>query len=167
MKTEKDGDTLLVKPYKRFYYSSAIFAGVFFFLLYKTATLFFPQIADIYFFKISDSYIDIKFMLIAIVIIGFIGAFLQAETVRFLNEYRISDDQIVVKQGLFKNETIIPVNGRLLITSRQNVIDYLLGLVNIELEADGDSSSPEAVLLHVPTWVFNDLTKRKRNKDYY
>jgi uncharacterized membrane protein YdbT with pleckstrin-like domain len=129
---------------------------------------FFPSITNTIFYEMNYSDLKITFDLWMVghifVILLLIKNILKISHIKLFNNYHLTNANIVIRNGLFNNKISLPLNGRLLLESKQNFIQVFINLVDIELEADGDSSAPEAVLKNVSPKYFDLLNELKNNR---
>jgi len=149
---------------------------IFKFLILTILVLFTSYIVNNYFhefmkplFKIKNNDIGIDLIGKGIIILLFIKMILTIFYEKIVNNYEISKTSIVVRTSILSNKINIPINGRLIIQTEQGFLQMFIGLVDIYLEADGDSSSPEGILKNVNYEIYDLLEELKSGNfnNYY
>lgn len=81
--------------------------------------------------------------------------------IKIFNNYYIDKHKIVIRNGLFKNTVTIPISERLILMTNQSILQFFLNLVTIELEADGDASSIDGMLVNVKPEILSIIDEFK------
>jgi uncharacterized membrane protein YdbT with pleckstrin-like domain len=157
------------KPNMRFNIIKSLFQSIFAFAIYYAIIYYFPSINEKIFFTYEILEKTFKFNLlnifIIVVFVIIVKELISLIYLKLFNNYLLTDRQIIVRSGLFNNKISISLNGRLLAETKQNFFQLIVGLVDIYLEADGDSSSPEAILKNVNPEYF-DMINRFKEQSY-
>ena len=118
-----------------------------------------------YYMKSLNTIINNNIGIISIIIcLYFFIMLLKCFVKKYFNYIEIKDGIVIKKQLFLKNNTIIPISFQTIINTKQSILQMVLKLMDLEIEADGDPTVPEISIKDIPDKYYDLISNLKVNK---